>query len=135
MKQFWRWGLVAQISLVILLSVLAYTGHMPAAVGWLRRYDWIGHGLLIGPIAFFLDGVLDHRPLVRGLAFPRLAPAAIAAVAGIEEFLQRYSPQRSSSWSDYVSDVIGIFFCAWLSKRVADAFGEARPPAGAASPS
>ena len=58
----------------------------------------------------------------RGLAFPRLAPFAVLLVAGIEEYLQRLSPRRSSSWSDFVADAIGVCFFAWLSLRVDTAY-------------
>lgn len=118
MKTFFRAGFAAQLTFVVLVSIGAYTGMLPTSLPAVPHIDKLGHAILIGPIAFFLDGALDHRPLFRGRAFPRLAPVAVLIVAGIEEYLQRLSPRRSSDWADFLADVVGVCFFTWLSMRV-----------------
>jgi hypothetical protein len=117
-----RIGFAAQLFLVVAISICAYAGVLPTAIAAVPHLDLLGHAILIGGLAFFLDGALEHRPLVRGRAFPRLGPVVVLVVAGVEEYLQRLSPRRDSSWSDYLADVAGVCFFAWLSRRVA------RPP-------
>jgi len=117
-KTFFRAGFAAQLTLVVLVSIGAYAGVLPTALPDVPHLDKLGHALLIGGIAFFLDGAIDHRPLFRGHAFPRLAPVVVLIVAGVEEYLQRLSPRRSSDWADYLADVVGVCFFTWLSLRV-----------------
>jgi hypothetical protein len=117
-KTFFRAGFAAQLTLVVLVSIGAYAGILPTSISAVPHLDKLGHALLIGPIAFFLDGALDHRTLFRGHAFPRLAPVAVLIVAGIEEYLQRLSPRRTSDWADFLADVVGVCFFTWLSLRV-----------------
>jgi hypothetical protein len=117
-KTFFRAGFAAQLTLVVLVSIGAYTGMLPTSLPAVPHLDKLGHAVLIGPIAFFLDGALDHRPLFRDHAFPRLAPVAVLIVAGVEEYLQRLSPRRSSDWADFLADVVGVCFFTWLSLRV-----------------
>lgn len=118
-KTFFRLGFVAHLSLVVLISIGAYTGALPTSLPDFPGFDKLGHAILIGGLAFFLDGALGQRRLVAGLPFPRLGPAVIVVAAGIEEYLQRLSPRRSSDVWDFVADVVGVCFFAWLSRRVA----------------
>ena len=83
--------------------------------------DKLGHALLIGGLGFFLDGALYYRRIAAGLAFPRLGPAIVLVAAGVEEYLQRLSPRRSSDIRDFAADVVGVCFFAWLAKRVSGA--------------
>jgi VanZ family protein len=117
-KTFFRAGFAAQLTLVVLVSIGAYAGILPTSIAAVPHLDKLGHAVLIGPIAFFLDGALDHRTLFRGHAFPRLAPVAVLIVAGVEEYLQRLSPRRTSDWADFLADVVGVCFFTWLSLRV-----------------
>ena len=77
---------------------------LPTSLPAVPHLDKLGHAVLIGPIAFFLDGALNHRTLLRGHAFPRLAPVAVLIVAGVEEYLQRLSPRRTSDWADFLAE-------------------------------
>jgi hypothetical protein len=140
-KRLFRLGFVVHLSLVVLISVGAYAGVLPTSVPDVPHLDWLGHAILIGGLAFFLDGALDHRslmgappapqtppapppspwPLRKGIAFPRLGPAIVIAAAGIEEYLQRLSPRRSSDLGDFLADVVGVCFFSWLSRRVVEA--------------
>ena len=121
MKTFFRAGFVTHLSLVVLISVGAYLGALPTSLPDLPHFDKLGHAVLIGGLAFFLDGALEQRRLFAGLAFPRLGPALVVLVAGTEEYLQRLSPRRSSDLADFAADVIGVCFFAWLSRRIVEA--------------
>lgn len=120
-----RAGFAAHLALVVAISIGAYAGMLPTAIPAVPHLDLLGHAILIGGLAFFLDGALEHRPLVRGRSFPRLAPVLVLIAAGIEEYLQRLSPRRTSDWNDYFADVVGVCFFAWLSRRMSQ---ESREP-------
>jgi len=117
--RYFRLGFAAQLGLVALIALGAYLGILPTSIRGFPGADKLGHAVLIGPLAFFLDGSLELRPLVRGWRWPRLAPVLILAVAGIEEYLQRFSSRRSSSFEDFAADVVGVCFFSWLAGRVA----------------
>jgi polysaccharide biosynthesis protein VpsQ len=117
-KTFFRLGFLAHLTFVVLVSIGAYTGLLPTSLPDFPGADKVGHALFIGLLAFFLDGALDHRPLHPKLSFPRLGPALVVTAAGIEEYLQRLSPRRTSDIWDFAADVVGVCFFAWLSRRV-----------------
>jgi VanZ family protein len=117
-KNFFRLGLAAHLTLVVLISAGAYLGILPTSVHGVPYADKLGHAVLIGGLAFFLDGALEHRRLHPSLSFPRLGPALVLFVAAIEEYLQRFSARRSSDIMDYAADIVGVCFFAWLSLRV-----------------
>jgi hypothetical protein len=118
MQRFWKLGFAAQLSLVVIISIGAYAGVVPTVFTVIPGLDKLGHFILIGGLAFFLDGALDHREALRGLRVPRLAPVLVLTVAGVEEYLQRLSPRRTSEWGDFFADAVGVFFFAWLAGRV-----------------
>lgn len=117
MKSLFRLGLSVQLTLVVLGALAAYVGVMPAApFGAVPHLDFFLHVIMIGGLAFFLDGTLEHRALWRGRG--SLAGALVLGVAGIEEWAQRLSPRRSSTISDFVADTLGVVFFVWLARRV-----------------
>jgi hypothetical protein len=118
---YFRYGLAAQLTLVVLISIGAYTGTLPTSIPGLPHSDLFGHAVLIGPLAFFLDGALGFRPAFRALPALRLAPLLVAAAAGLEEYAQRFSARRDSCWSDFFADLLGIVIFSWLARRLADA--------------
>jgi len=116
MTSFFRKGLLAQLTLVVAMSVAAYTGRIPTSLPQVPHADWLGHAVGIGGLAFFLDGALRRRPLPGGRG--SLAAAIVLLAAGVEEYAQRFSPRRSSSWGDFAADVVGGIFFVWLSRRL-----------------
>jgi hypothetical protein len=116
MISFFRRGFVVYSTMVVLIGIGAYAGVLPTSIRFLPHYDLVMHLLLIGGVAFFADGALAHRPLYRG--FGSLGGAAVLLVAGIEEWAQRFSPRRTSSWSDFAADVVGVILFVWAARRI-----------------
>ncbi len=108
------------------LSGIAYLGGLP---GWLPTQsggDKVGHLLMFGSLAFFLDGALGYRRLARRApAFAHLGPIVLWCVVAFDEWAQRFSPIRTSELADLVADTIGIVGFAvistwidgWLGRR------------------
>ena len=118
MRRSYAIGFFAWLALVAGISVAAYTVRGPTCVPVGPVSDKIGHFFLIGALAFFLDGALERRALVRRpIALP-LAPVLVLAVAGIEEYCQRFSPRRSSSLGDFAADLAGVVALTLLSRRL-----------------
>lgn len=112
----WWFGLAGSAVIAACLSLVSYAEGLP--FDQLPHLDKAVHFGLGGALAFFLDGVLRRRMLRIGpIALP-LAAVLILVPAGIEEFLQRYSLYRTSSFGDFAADIAGVAFFVWLSRRV-----------------
>lgn len=112
-------GLAVHLGLVLVIGVSAYQGVLWAHLPGIPHFDLAGHFVLIGGLAFFLDGVLDYRPVTRrSPAWLRLAPVAVVALAAMEELAQALTPRRTSSVSDFLADVAGVVVFSWLSYRL-----------------
>lgn len=112
----WWLGLGTSVLVAASLSLVSYAEGLP--FDQLPQLDKAVHFGMGGALAFFLDGVLRRRMLRVGrLALP-LAAVLILLPAGIEEFLQRYSIYRTSSFGDFAADVAGVAFFIWLSRRI-----------------
>ena len=128
-RRHFRLGFALQVGLDFLIGLGAYLGVLPTALPQIPHVDLLFHALLIGLLGGLLDGALGFRRVVPGLAFPRLGGVLVLLVAGIEEFAQRFSPRRSSSYPDFIADVVGVLFFSWLARRLAsDAVGEGLTP-------
>lgn len=114
-----RWALALQLALDVLIGTGAYLGILPNTLPSLPHIDLLFHAILIGLAGGLLDGALGFRRLVQSLSFPRLGPLLVILAAGIEEYAQRFSPRRTSTWSDFAADGVGVFFFSWLAWKVA----------------
>jgi VanZ family protein len=119
MRTFYRLGFAAWLAAVVLASFCAYTGRIPTSLPGFAGADKIGHFFGIGMLAFFLDGVLDRRALVKRPLEVPLGPALVLLVAGIEEYLQRLSPLRDSSFADFAADLGGVVVLTIASRSLA----------------
>lgn len=118
LRRAYRIGLASWIALIVMIDVGAYLGILPNEVRKIPFYDTILHFLLVGTFGALLDGALLHRAIVRAPFVPRIGPAIALALAGTEEYLQRLSPRRSSSWSDLIANFSGILILSWAIKRL-----------------
>lgn len=110
-------GLTVHVALVITIAVQAYTGVLWGYLPGIPHFDLAGHFVLIGGLAFFLDGALDYRPLTsRGPSWLRLAPTLILSLAAIEEWAQTFASTRSATFSDFFADVAGVISLSMLSR-------------------
>jgi len=107
-------GFVSAVSAVFAMSLVAYSGHLPHAFG-VRHFDKCLHFFMSATLAFFLDHALKHKGLWRGqVALPRAA--LLLAPIGIEEYLQRLSPVRSSDPWDFIADAAGVTVGIWFAR-------------------
>lgn len=122
-RRMFRAGLAAYGTMVVMIGAGAYLGILPTGIQAIPHFDLVMHLILIGGVGFFLDGALDHRPLLG--RWWSLGGTLVLIVAGIEEWAQRFSPRRSSSFSDYAADIAGVILFVWLARKV----GKLRPNA------
>ncbi|MBV6396184.1 MAG: hypothetical protein HFACDABA_01777 [Anaerolineales bacterium] len=106
--------------LIILIIVLADTGHL-GALGFVYDFplgDKAGHFLIFGTFS-----CLINRTLLRSLhtSDPKraavIASILLALAIGLEEWAQRFFPQRSSDWVDLFFSYAGVALGAWLGFR------------------
>jgi hypothetical protein len=114
----WWFGLAATSVVAVVLSAIAYSAGFTDLFEKMPQLDKAVHFGLAGALAFFLDGALRRR-MVRfaGLALP-LASLLILIPVAIEEFMQRFSMNRTPSFADFAADVAGVVFFVWLSRRL-----------------
>ena len=117
--RLWLVGLFAHLTAVTAIGTAAYLSLLPNLAPYLtRHYDLALHAVLIGLLAFFLDGALSCRPVLHArLGWLRLGPAIVLALAGLEELAQSLSPVRSCSLSDFVADLVGVVVFSHLALR------------------
>lgn len=117
---FWRVGFGLHLALVTAIGAAAYL-RLLSGIGrsLAENYDLVLHAVLIGLLAFFLDGSLRFRPLLNGrMRWLRLGPVIVLIVAGAEELLQSLSPHRSCSAYDFAADMVGIVLLSFLAFRL-----------------
>ncbi|HVH44061.1 MAG TPA: VanZ family protein [Labilithrix sp.] len=114
----WWLGLAASGLVAATLSLDAYVEGLPPVFEEIPHLDKTLHFALAGVLTFFLDGVLRRRMIRLGPVSVPLAAVLFLVPAAIEEFLQRFSVNRSSSVGDFAADAAGVAFFVWLSRRV-----------------
>jgi hypothetical protein len=115
--RFWRVGLAGHMLFVGLIVVLADLGRLPALV-FMPRYDLVGHFILIGLLAFFLNGVMRAKVLRIGKLRFYQASVMVFAVALVEELSQGFLANRTVSLWDLLAGTAGILFFSWLAARL-----------------
>ena len=114
----WQWLVWLQIAVALVVTQMAYLDVLP---GHLLRWpfaDKVFHFLLIGSIAFWLNLWLNGRRMPLGSWSVPLALLIPFGIALLEEGIQYFSPVRSASFSDLISDLAGLVFFWWLSQIV-----------------
>ncbi len=105
----WAWFFFVHLSLVIAATVLATTGHFPAAV-FRMPFDKIGHLIAYGGLAFLAVAFFGRRRSFRVVA-------VVVIAATLEEISQRAFPTRTFDLADLAMNWIGIFAGGALARR------------------
>ena len=87
---FWRYGLGIHLGLVIVIGASAYLGILPTTYAAIPHFDLFAHAVLIGLLAFFLDGALEFRRVLTGMPFLGIAPLIVLLLAAIEELVHNF---------------------------------------------
>ena len=112
------WLLWPQISLVLIITFMAYWGLIPYALLTWPFADKVLHMLLIGALAFWLNlWMPEWQAQVGRLRLP-VAIALPLALATVEEIMQAWSPLRTFDLLDLASDGVGLLFFYALSRWV-----------------
>ncbi len=113
-----RWLLWPQISFAFLGTYMAYLDILPWHLLQWPFADKILHFLLFGVITFWFSIWLGPQMIQwRGLSLP-LAVLIPFSFAILEEGLQYFSSVRTLSLSDLLSNLAGMIFFWWLSRRL-----------------
>lgn len=113
----WRWLLWPQISVVFIVTQMAYLNILPYHLLTWPLADKALHFLLFGLVALWLNlwfkgGTVQLRDWAIPLAI--LLPLSVAL---LEEGVQHFSPFRTLSLSDLLSDLLGLIFFWWISQQ------------------
>jgi VanZ family protein len=93
------------VVVVLALSIAAYSGKVPSLVAG-HGIDKVLHGAMGATLTFLLARALRGRAVLAALLV--LVPLAT------DEYLQRFSPTRSSDWGDLAADVVGALLAIAL---------------------
>lgn len=106
-ERTWKWWIAfaAVAAFAFALTAFAYAGQLP---GQFFERDKPVHFAIAGLLAFCLDRATGARSLKWILA--------LLVVLAIEEYTQRFSVHRSSSFLDYAADVAGVACLTALSR-------------------
>jgi polysaccharide biosynthesis protein VpsQ len=113
----WVFAFWFYFGILITISASAYLKILPVKSSVIPFYDTIGHFVLVGLAAFFGHLALNKRRInCLNFSLP-LAPSLVVICSGIDELLQRLSPNRSFDLTDLAANLIGILFFYWLAER------------------
>jgi VanZ family protein len=118
---FMKWLTVLFTVFIIAVVILADNGKL-ASLHFIYDFpngDKAGHFILFGILAFLLD-LTFFQALPRAdrkrVAF--MIGLVLALLIGLEEFSQKFIPERTSSLFDLLASYIGVFFFSWLALRI-----------------
>lgn len=113
----WRWLLWPQIAVAFVVTQMAYLNILPYHLLTWPLADKALHFLLFGLVAFWLNLWLKGGTVqLKDWAIP-LAILLPLSIALLEEGVQHFSPFRTLSLSDLLSDLLGLIFFWWISQQ------------------
>lgn len=122
-RRMLSWFLWPQVSLALMVTLMAYLGLIPL---YLLRWpfaDKFLHMLLIGVLAFWLNLWLPDWRLHFGRLRLPIAVVLPFTLAFIEEIMQSWSPLRTFDLGDLASDLVGLLLfyalSQWMVARMA----------------
>lgn len=113
----WRWAAVGWIVFVGAVVVCADRRALGPIFDFVtshRGLDKVGHFMLMGGLAFFVNLALGMRQW-RGML---VGSVGVAVVVLGEEISQLWFPGRTFDLLDLAADLAGILFFGWLTRRV-----------------
>jgi len=115
-----RWAIFFGV-FILSVIVLADTRHL----GWLGRiYDFpygdkAGHFILFGLLSLVVNlSVFEARPFADRKRLAMIVSSLLAIFIGLEEYVQRFFPARSSDILDFLASCAGVILFAWLAVKV-----------------
>jgi hypothetical protein len=117
----WGWLLWLQVALVGLITEMAYLAILPWNLLAWPLADKVLHFTLFGMVVFWLNLWLEGKKIRLGTWLIPLAILLPLLIASTEEVTQAWSPVRTASISDWLSDLSGMLFFWWLSTKVMEA--------------
>lgn len=118
-SRLWWLALGAALACFAVGAACAYGGLVPPFVAQ-ARLDKVLHFLMGATLAGLLDGALGRRGIAPARGIPKaalpLAAVLVLVPVGVEEYLQRFSACRSSSYGDFAADALGVAVGIWASR-------------------
>ncbi len=114
----WGWLFWAQAALVIVVTEMAYLDLLPWGLLDWPMSDKVLHFILFGMVVFWLNLLVGGRKVRLGHWLIPLAILLPLAFASTEEVAQAWSPVRTASLRDWLSDFGGMLFFWWLSGKL-----------------
>jgi polysaccharide biosynthesis protein VpsQ len=108
--------MLAVIATSIVLADTGCTNPTFVAIREARHVDKICHFGLFGVLAFLVNRALGYKTWSLGGVDVPAGPAVILAVATLEELSQRYFPNRTVDFVDWIADFAGVALFTWLSR-------------------
>lgn len=115
-----KWLAIGFFLAVAAIVIAADRGQLPHSIKALYKFpggDKVGHFVLMGLLAFFVNMALPLRPAGKPWRNLLIGSFVILVVVTIEELSQGFFTTRSLSWSDWISSCAGIVcfsYAAWL---------------------
>jgi len=101
---------ISYTTVIFIILILAYTGHIPTEIAAIPAYDKIGHFTLYG-IWSYLAWLATNRFMKFKIP---MGPAIITIFTIAEEFLQAFSSNRTSSLADLFFSLTGVWLAILL---------------------
>jgi VanZ family protein len=116
-----KWLTILFIVFIIVVIVLANNGKL-GSMHFIYDFpngDKVGHFILFGILAFLLDlTAFQALPYADRKRVAVMIGLILALLIGLEEFSQKFIPERTSSLFDLLASYIGVFFFSWLALRI-----------------
>ena len=116
-----KWLTSVYFAFIILIVVLADTGKL-GFLGVVNEFpygDKVGHFILFGMLAFLLDltffQALPHADRKRVAVIIGLI---LALLISLEEFSQKFFPERTFSLFDLSASYMGVIFFSWVPLKI-----------------
>jgi VanZ family protein len=115
-----KWLTILFIVFIIVVIILANNGKL-GSLHFIYDFpngDKAGHFILFGILTFLLDLTFFQalpRADRKGVAV--MIGLILALLIGLEEFSQKFIPERTSSLFDLLASYIGVFFFSWLALK------------------